>query len=96
MPEHKGVWGCSLHLCETNLDDSIYSGNFSVRDYLLLIRKDSITNMLGLAVYVKVELHFALENTSNSWFMFSIGLTWLTALLLFPLLVTFFLLVYSF
>ena len=31
-----------LALCGTNLDGSIDSGNFSVRDYLLLIRKDSI------------------------------------------------------
>ena len=30
-----------LALCETNLDDSIDSGNFSVRGYLPLIRKDS-------------------------------------------------------
>ena len=36
--------------CETNLDDSIDSGNFSVRGYLPLIRKDSITHMYGLAV----------------------------------------------
>ena len=28
-----------LALCETNLDDSIDSGNFSVRGYLPLIRK---------------------------------------------------------
>ena len=27
----------NLVLCETNLDDSIYSDNFSVRDYLPLI-----------------------------------------------------------
>ena len=42
----------SLHilaLCETNLDDSIHSGKFSVRGYLPLIRKDSITHMHGLA-----------------------------------------------
>ena len=31
-------------LCETNLDDSVDSGNFSVRGYLLLIRKDSSTH----------------------------------------------------
>ena len=31
-----------LALCGTNLDGSIDSSNFSVRDYLLLIRKDSI------------------------------------------------------
>ena len=30
-----------LALCETNLDDSIDSGNFSVRGYLPLIQKDS-------------------------------------------------------
>ena len=42
-----------LALCESNLDDSIDSGNFSVRGYLLLILKDSITHMHGLAVYVK-------------------------------------------
>ena len=30
-----------LALCETNLDDSINSGNFFVRDYFPLIQKDS-------------------------------------------------------
>ena len=30
-------------LCETNLDESIDSDNFSVRGYLPLIQKDSIT-----------------------------------------------------
>ena len=39
-------------LCETNLDDSIDSRNFSVTGYLPLIRKDSSTHMHGLAVYV--------------------------------------------
>ena len=47
-----------LALCETNLDDSIDSGNFSVRGYLPLIRKDSTTPMDGLAVYVKEGLVF--------------------------------------
>ena len=42
-----------LALCETNLDDSIDFGNFAVRGYLPLIRKDSITPMHGLAVFVK-------------------------------------------
>ena len=59
-----------LALCETNLDDSIDSGNFSVRDYLPLIRKDSSTHMHGLAVYVKERLPFArdlsLENSADS------------------------------
>ena len=39
-----------LALCETNLDDSTDSGNFSVRGYLSLIRKDSITHLHGHAV----------------------------------------------
>ena len=48
-----------LALCETNLDDSINSGNFSLRGYLCLIRKDSSTHMHVLAVYVKERLPFA-------------------------------------
>ena len=59
-----------LALCETNLDDSIDSGNFSVRGYLPLIRKDSSTHMHGLAVYVKEGLPFtwdlSLENFADS------------------------------
>ena len=43
----------TLALCETNLDDYIDSGNFSVKGYLPLIWKDSIIHMDGLAVYVK-------------------------------------------
>ena len=48
-----------LALCETNLNDSIDFGNFSVRGYLPLIRKVSITHMHGLVVYVKEGLSFA-------------------------------------
>ena len=48
-----------LALCETNLDDSIYSGNFSVRSYIPLIRKDSITYVHALADNVKQRLSFA-------------------------------------
>ena len=63
-----------LALCETNLDDSIDSGNFSVRGYLSLIRKDSSTHMHGLAVYVKEGLPFAqdlsLENSADSYLCF--------------------------
>ena len=39
-------------LCETNLVDAIDSGNFFVRGYLSLIRKNSATRMHGLAAYV--------------------------------------------
>ena len=67
-----------LALCETNLDDSIDSGNFSVRGYLLLIQKDSITHMDGLAVYVKEGLPFAwdlpLENSADSYVCFRLAL----------------------
>ena len=63
-----------LALCGTNLDDSIDSGNFSVRDYLPLIRKDSSTHMHGLAVYVKEGLPLAwdlfLENSADSYLCF--------------------------
>ena len=61
-------------LCETNLDDSIDPGNFSGRGYLPLIRKDSITHMDGLSVYVKEGFPFAwdlfLENSANSYLCF--------------------------
>ena len=65
-------------LWETNLDDSIDSGNFSVRGYLPLIRKDSSTHMHGLAVYVKEGLPFAwdlsLENSADSYLCFWLAL----------------------
>ena len=67
-----------LALWETNLDDSIDSSNFSVRGYLPLIGKDSITHMYGLAVYVKVGLPFAqdisLENSADSYLCFWVAL----------------------
>ena len=63
-----------LALCETNLDDSIDSGSFSVRGYLPLIRKDSGAHMHGLAVYVKEGLPFtrelSLENSADSYLCF--------------------------
>ena len=66
-----------LALCDTNLDDSIGLGNFSVRGYLPLIQKDSRTHMHGLAVYVK-GLPFAedlsLENFADSYFCFRLAL----------------------
>ena len=67
-----------LALCETNLDDSIDSGNFSVRGYLPLIQKDSSTHMHGLAVYVKEGLPFAwdlsLENFGDSYLCFRLAI----------------------
>ena len=63
-----------LALYEANLDDSIDSGNFFVRGYLPLIRKDSSNHIDGLAVYVKEGLPFArdlsLENSADSYLCF--------------------------
>ena len=60
------------------MDDSIDSGNFFVRDYLPLIRKDSGTHMHGLAIYVKEGLPFAqdlsLENSADSYLCFRLAL----------------------
>ena len=67
-----------LALCETNLDDSVDSGNFSVTGYLPLIRKDSSTHMHGLAVYVNEGLPFArdlaLGNSADSYLCFRLAL----------------------
>ena len=60
------------------MDDSIDFGNFSGTGYLPLIRKDSITHMHGLAVYVKEGLPFAwdlsLENSMDSYLSFWMAL----------------------
>ena len=67
-----------LALCETNLDDSIDSGNFSVRGYLPLIGEDSSTHIHGLAIYVKEGLTFvqdlSLENSVDSYLCFQLAL----------------------
>ena len=55
-----------LALCETNLDDSIDSGNFSVKGLC-----EFLTHMNGLAVYIKEGLPFpwdlSLENSVDSY-----------------------------
>ena len=67
-----------LALCETNLDHSIDPGNFSVRGYLPLIRKDSSTHMHGLAVFVKKGLPFARhlspESSADFYLSFQLAL----------------------
>ena len=67
-----------LALCQTNLDDSSDSGNFSVRGYLPLIRKDFVTHMYGFVVYVKEGLPFARdlsqENSADSYLCFQLAL----------------------
>ena len=67
------------------MDYSIYSGNFSVRGYLPLIRKDSITHTHVLAVYVKEELPFVQDvSLENCGFLlvFLAGFTSLSVLLI--------------
>ena len=59
-------------LCETNLDGSIGTGNFSVWGYLPLIWiwKDPVTNMHGLAVYLKEKiqgLYFAWSSSLKNF-----------------------------
>ena len=67
-----------LALCETNLDDSIDSGNFSVIGYLPLIWKGSSTHMQGLVVCEKEGLPLAqglsLENAAGSYLCFWLAL----------------------
>ena len=68
-----------LALCETNLDNSIDSGNFSMGGYLPLIWKDSSTHMHDLTVYLKEGFPFAwdlsLENSADlyvfNWLYFT-------------------------
>ena len=67
-----------LALCETNLDDSIDSDNFSVRGYLPLIRKDSTTHMHGLMILLliiskKLCRFLLLFPLSISYFVFMHG-----------------------
>ena len=65
-----------LALSETNVEDSLDTGNFSARGYLLLIQKDSVTHMHGLAVYVKKALPLArdlsLKNSEDSYVFYLI------------------------
>ena len=84
-----------LALCETNLDGSFDSGNFSVRGYLPLIRKDSSTHMHVLAEALPFGWDLSLENC-RFLLMFWTGFTSLSVLLLFPLLITFFSFVHGF
>ena len=65
-----------LALCETNLNDSIDFGNFSVKGYLPLIRKDSSAHVYCLTVYLREGLPLARdlspENSADSY-LFSLN-----------------------
>ena len=67
-----------LVLCQTNFDDSFDSETSSMRGYLYLIRRNSITDMHGFAVYVKEGLPFAKDlspkNSVNSCLCFRLAL----------------------
>ena len=94
----------TLPLCETNLDDSIDSDNFSVRGYLSLIQKDSSTHVWshrlceGRASFCTGLISRKLISRKLCRFllMFSSGLTSLNVLLLFPLSITFLVFVHNF
>ena len=61
-----------LVLCQTNLDNSVDCGNFSVRGNRPLIQKDSATDMHGLTVYVKEgDLCFRLASPHSVSYLFS-------------------------
>ena len=89
-----------LSLCETNLDGSIDSANFSVIAYLRLIPKDSSTHMHGLVFYVKQGLLFAtdlsVENSGCSDLCFRLPLLHSVSYFFFPLSITFFVFAHSF
>ena len=80
-----------LSLCETNLDDSIDSGNFSVRGYHPLIQKHSSTHSMVPQFRTSFEGRTSLctglifSTLCRLLLMFSIGFTSLSVLLLFPL-----------
>ena len=83
-----------LALCDTNLDGSIDSVNFSVSGYLPLIRKDSITHMHGLSVSFCMGL--ISRKLCRFLLTFPTSFTSISVLLLFPLLVTLFAVLHGF
>ena len=86
--------------CETNLDDTTDSSCFSVRDYLPLIWKDSITHMHSSTVYVKKRLPFAwelsVENSVDSYLCFWLSLAHSVSYFFLPGLITFFNIMHNF
>ena len=89
-----------IALCQTNLEDSIDSGNFSVRGYLPLVWKDSITHMHGLCSLCERRTFFCMGLISRKLYgfllMFSTSFLSLSLSLLLPLLITFFVIMHGF
>ena len=82
-----------LALCETNLDDSIDSSNFSVRGYFPLIQKNCYSYAWFHSLSEgRASLCMGLISRKICRFllMFSTGFTSFSVLTIFPLLITFF------
>ena len=62
-----------LALCKTNLDYSIDSGNFSMRGFISLIRRESVTHMHGLSVYVKSR-DLSIKSSADCYLCFRLAL----------------------
>ena len=89
-----------LALCETNLDDSIDSGNFSVRVYLPLFKKILLYSYAWSCSVCERRTSFCTRLISRKLcrflVMFSTSFTSLSVLLLFPLLITLFIAIHGF
>ena len=89
-----------LALCETNLDGSIDSGNFSVRGYLLLIRKGFYYSCAWSRSLREGRTSFCTGLTPRKLcrflLMFQTAFTSLSVLLLSPLSISFFIFVHNF
>ena len=63
-----------LILCETSLDDSIDSGNFSMTDYLPIVQNNSITHICIALQFKRRRTSFctglSLENPTDSYLCF--------------------------
>ena len=74
-------------LSESNLNPTIRSEDFSVSGYLPIIRKDSQTNMHGLAVYVRESLPASrqvnLEDPNQPFMCFRLSLLHSTSYIFF-------------
>ena len=74
-----------LALCEANVEGSIDYKKFSIKDFLPLIRKNSVTDMHDLAVHVKEEFSFACASSfKNVSFSENFGIIHLERLQNFP------------
>ena len=85
-------------LCETNLDGSTDSGNFSLKVYISLIQKDP-SYVSSCSLCKSRTCFFKGLFSRKLWgflLMFSTRFSTLSVLLLFPLFITFFIVMHSF